>query len=199
MDSTAPRPGTILIEYIPLRSVEKMFNSIHVVVVSIMPHAQSYNCVLIKKKSILWDTDLCMIRYSNDYIFGTLKMLPTFYQWTVENATSEEDRFYRYLRTLFDSLRRQAVYGGPLNKFAAENRTGPDFSTIYGLVQCTPDLTSEDYSDCLNKVAQNVIPGCCQRKKGFSFFTPGCIFSVWNVSILQLHSSTNTTNIDTTR
>ncbi|KAL2484110.1 putative receptor-like protein kinase [Forsythia ovata] len=172
MDSTTPRPKTIPIEYNPLPSVEEMFNSMHVVVVSIIPHAKSYNCVLIKKKTVLWDSDLCMIRYSNEYIFGTLETSPRIYWWNMNNVTNQE-KFNKDLRALLDCLRGHAAYGFP-KKFAAANGTGPDILTIYGLVQCTLDLTSEDCRGCLIQVA-NVIPNCCNGKQGFAIFTPNCI------------------------
>ncbi|KAJ0837082.1 putative Gnk2-like domain-containing protein [Helianthus annuus] len=56
-----------------------------------------------------------------------------------------------------DRLRIEAAAGGPLLKFATFNITGPDFSTIYGLVQCTPDLSEQVCSDCL-EAAVNRIP-----------------------------------------
>ncbi|KAL2559687.1 Cysteine-rich receptor-like protein kinase 10 [Forsythia ovata] len=100
-----------------------------------------------QKKAILWErSDMCMIRYSNEYIFGTLKTFPRFGGWNVNNVTSKEE-FNKDLKTLLDSLRDQAAYGGSLKKFAAAIGTGPDILTIYGLVQCTPDLTSEDYNE----------------------------------------------------
>ncbi|KAL2467213.1 Cysteine-rich receptor-like protein kinase 10 [Abeliophyllum distichum] len=127
-----------------------------------------------QKKAILWDqSDKCMIRYSNEYIFGTLETFPRFYGWNLKNVTSKEE-FNKDLKTLLDSLRDQAAHGGSLKKFAAAIGTGPDILTIYGLVQCTPDLTSEDCRDCLIQVA-NVIQGCCSGKEGFGILTPSCI------------------------
>ncbi|KAL2484002.1 Cysteine-rich receptor-like protein kinase 10 [Forsythia ovata] len=106
-----------------------------------------------QKKAILWDrSDKCMIRYSNNYIFGTLETFPQFYGWNVKNVTSKEE-FNKDLKTLLDSLRSQAAYGGSLKKFAAAIGTGPDILTIYGLEQCTPDLTSDDYVQADNEIS----------------------------------------------
>ncbi|XP_022845316.1 cysteine-rich receptor-like protein kinase 29 [Olea europaea var. sylvestris] len=118
-------------------------------------------------------SDWCMLRYSNEYIFGTLATSPMVYRRNLNNVTSPDD-FYRDLRTLLDDLRSRAANGDSLKKFASGNRSGPDFLTIYGLVQCTPDLTSEDCSECLNQVTQ-VIPGCCTGSPGFGAFAPSCL------------------------
>ncbi|KAK1425056.1 hypothetical protein QVD17_20399 [Tagetes erecta] len=72
--------------------------------------------------------------------------------------TSDVDRFNSDLRQLMDKLRGEAAAGGPLLKFATGSMpSGPDFTTIYGLVQCTPDLSQRVCSDCL-EAAINRIP-----------------------------------------
>ncbi|CAI9787897.1 unnamed protein product [Fraxinus pennsylvanica] len=115
----------------------------------------------------------CMLRYSDEYIFGTLVTFPDFYTWNTKNV-SDPDDFFQDLTTLLNNLQSQAAYGGSLKKFAAANRTRPDSLTIYGLMQCTPDLPSEDCRDCLIQVSQ-VIPRCCNGKPRFGIFTPSCI------------------------
>ncbi|KAM7500911.1 hypothetical protein LguiA_025325 [Lonicera macranthoides] len=69
------------------------------------------------------------------------------------------------LRTLMDTLRSQAPAGGPPRKFAAGNIYGLDFLTIYGLVQCTPNLSLDDCNICLDGAARG-IPGCCGGRRG---------------------------------
>ncbi|KAJ0837069.1 putative Gnk2-like domain-containing protein [Helianthus annuus] len=56
-----------------------------------------------------------------------------------------------------DRLIGEAAAGGPLLKFATGKITGPDFATIHGLVQCTPNLSEQVCSDCL-EAAVNQIP-----------------------------------------
>ncbi|KAJ0439129.1 putative Gnk2-like domain-containing protein [Helianthus annuus] len=58
---------------------------------------------------------------------------------------------------LMDRLIGEAAAGGPLLKVATGNITGPDFATIHGLVQCTPNLSEKVCSDCL-EAAVNQIP-----------------------------------------
>ncbi|KAJ0444110.1 putative protein kinase RLK-Pelle-DLSV family [Helianthus annuus] len=93
----------------------------------------------------------CFLKYSNETRNTNEVALPN-----LQN-TSNVDRFNAALRELMDRLRGEAAAGGPLLKFATGNITGPNFSTIYGLMQCTPDLPEQACSDCL-EAAVNRIP-----------------------------------------
>ncbi|KAF7811117.1 putative receptor-like protein kinase [Senna tora] len=109
--------------------------------------------------------DECMLRYSNRSILGGLLDDDfSMYLWNVNNAT-EVERFNEVVRELLDSLRGKAAGGDSLRKFAAANQTGPSFQTVFGAVQCTPDLSEQDCSDCLVK-AISEIPNCCETKRG---------------------------------
>ncbi|XP_028093389.1 cysteine-rich receptor-like protein kinase 26 [Camellia sinensis] len=113
------------------------------------------------KEAIIW-YDECMLRYSNESINGTLTEWPKIYMWNTGNATST-NQFKQDLRALLDNLRNQAASSSGPRKFAAANTTGPDFQTIFGLVQCTPDLTERECSNCLLN-AEGDIPTCCDGK-----------------------------------
>ncbi|KAL9992067.1 putative protein kinase RLK-Pelle-DLSV family [Helianthus debilis subsp. tardiflorus] len=93
----------------------------------------------------------CFLKYSNETGNPDDVALPS------PQNTSNVDRFNGALRELMDRLRGEAAAGGPLLKFATGNITGPNFSTIYGLMQCTPDLPEQACSDCL-EAAVNRIP-----------------------------------------
>ncbi|CAA2967485.1 receptor kinase At4g00960 [Olea europaea subsp. europaea] len=127
-----------------------------------------------QKQAIIWvRADQCMVRYSNESIFGQLATDPR-HEWYVVFDSPSREEFNRDLRTLLDNLRRQAVYGGASKKFAATKSAAPDGLTLYGLVQCTPDLSSDDCSDCLIQVAE-IIPRCCNGKQGFGVYCPSCL------------------------
>ena len=116
--------------------------------------------------------DFCMLRYWNRSIFQNRADSPGF---TLSNPTNVSNmaRFNDDLRTLMDTLRSQAAAGGPLRKFAAGNISGPDFLTIYGLVQCTPDLSLDDCNTCLDGAARG-IPGCCGGRRGGQVVRTSC-------------------------
>ncbi|KAK6124434.1 hypothetical protein DH2020_041811 [Rehmannia glutinosa] len=140
-----------------------------------------------QKQAMEW-YDQCMLRYSNENILGTLVTSPGVWAWSVMNATSY-DLFKADLGTLLDNLRGRAASGGPLRKVAAANVTAPDFQSIFALVQCTPDLSSEDCSRCLIEAALD-IPSCCDGKRGGRVFWPSCnirfeTYSFYNETRLQ--------------
>ncbi|KAM7500910.1 hypothetical protein LguiA_025324 [Lonicera macranthoides] len=124
-----------------------------------------------QKEAIGW-YDFCMLRYSNRSILQNMEESPAFVMWNMNNVSSVA-QFNEDLRTLIDSLRSRAVDGGPLRKFATGNVSGPDFLTIYGLVQCTPDLSEDACNNCLVGAARG-IPGCCDGKRGGRVIRPSC-------------------------
>ncbi|PWA76602.1 cysteine-rich RLK (RECEPTOR-like protein kinase) 26 [Artemisia annua] len=91
---------------------------------------------------------------------------PWFYVYNYEpENTTNVDWFTGALIPLMDTLRIQASNGGPLKKFASGNTKGPDFTTIYALVQCTPELSKQECNYCLEDII-NRIPNLCNGKVG---------------------------------
>ncbi|KAK4485124.1 hypothetical protein RD792_007736 [Penstemon davidsonii] len=116
-----------------------------------------------------------MLRYSNVNIFGP-GTLWTDIKYPVrlnKDKALSGDQFMRDLKTLLDGLRLQAASGGSLHKVAAGRRTGPDFQTIYAMVQCTPDLSLDECDICLNSAALD-LPRCCNASAGVIVLMPSC-------------------------
>ena len=139
-----------------------------------------------QKEAIGW-YDYCMLRYTFSDIFGIMEDSPTFYMWNTNNVSANYDQFRQDLMTLLDSQIGQAAAGGSLRKFAAGNTTAPNLHTLYLLMQCTPDLSVQVCSDCLNG-AMKLIPECCDGKQGGSVVRPSCnlrfeVFSFYNATV----------------
>jgi len=115
-----------------------------------------------KEASIYYDN--CLLRYSNRSIFGVLDISPDFYMSNLNNAT-EAVEFNRVLDDLLRELKGKAASGDSRRKYATDNDTTMNFQTIYGLVQCSPDLTQTNCNDCLDEAITR-IPTCCDDRRG---------------------------------
>jgi hypothetical protein len=126
-----------------------------------------------QKEAILWPGE-CMIRYSNRSIFGVMENHPVLAMASKINVSAKYvDQFNDDLWSLLESLRSQAVAGGSLRKFAVGNTTAPNSQTLYGLVQCTPDLSEQECNSCLVGTFQG-IPQYCGGREGGRVGTPSC-------------------------
>ncbi|KAJ8549699.1 hypothetical protein K7X08_033406 [Anisodus acutangulus] len=126
------------------------------------------------KKSAVGYYGRCLLRYSNESIIGTVSTDPQQYVYLNANASSP-DEFMQDLRTLLESLRSQASRGS-MRKYASNNTQGPDFQTIFALVQCTADLSAESCINCLS-AGYRSLPTCpCYGKQGLNFRMPSCNF-----------------------
>ena len=119
--------------------------------------------------------DYCLLRYSNQTILGNPQGPGALLLLNTQNA-SDRAGFSRALRPLMNQLRLDAAAGRPLLKFATGNTTGPDFATIYGLVQCTPDITEEDCSGCLEGVISQFTFSYRAAAIGGEALSPNCKF-----------------------
>ncbi|KAL6555229.1 hypothetical protein OROGR_006487 [Orobanche gracilis] len=122
-----------------------------------------------------YEDETCMLRYSNSSIFGQMEVLGpgAYYAWNVRNATNV-DEFNKDLRNLMDRLTSRAASGDSIRKYATESVLGPNNQTIYGLMQCTPDLNGSQCSGCLD-ASISEIPTCCDNRSGGRIVRPSCI------------------------
>ncbi|KZV53291.1 hypothetical protein F511_07585 [Dorcoceras hygrometricum] len=124
-----------------------------------------------QKKAVFWN-ESCTVRYSNTPIYGVLDMKPRILVRNTQNF-SDPERYSADLRQLLDDLRKSAVAGGSLLKVAGNSRTAPDFQVVYGLMQCTPDLSAENCDACLVEAGKN-INGFPAGSRGVRILMPSC-------------------------
>ncbi|PWA88912.1 cysteine-rich RLK (RECEPTOR-like protein kinase) 10 [Artemisia annua] len=116
--------------------------------------------------------EYCSFIYNNATLLGNTD--PWFYTYMSElQNTTNVEWFNGDLTQLMYKLIAQASNGGPLKKFASGNTTGPNFTTIYALVQCTPDLSKELCDGCLDNLT-NKIPDVFNGKAGGTVFSHKC-------------------------
>ncbi|GAU14940.1 hypothetical protein TSUD_47340 [Trifolium subterraneum] len=120
--------------------------------------------------------DSCILRYSDDQIFGVLDTATSNFYY-IEPKTVVEDAFKQKLNILLDELISTAADGDSRKKFAEKSVKVIDKSssneTIYGLAQCMPDLTKQDCSRCLDPVSRS-LSDICQDMKGCLYLGPSC-------------------------
>ncbi|KAL8249215.1 hypothetical protein R6Q59_006083 [Mikania micrantha] len=115
--------------------------------------------------------DYCLLRYSNESILGYTPI--DSYVFLVNNQTVlNVYKFNLALWPLMSKLTNAAARGGDQQKFASGNTTGPDIRRIYGLVQCTPDLSEKECRNCLEDIT-NQIAKYSNRFEG-RIFSPIC-------------------------
>ncbi|KAH0718071.1 hypothetical protein KY285_014102 [Solanum tuberosum] len=100
------------------------------------------------KKSAFGYYESCQLRYSNEYIIGTVSISPQDTLYSGVNASNPDD-FMEDLTTMLESLRSQASRGGK-RKYATNSTRRSGSETIYVLVQCTADLSAESCINCLS-------------------------------------------------
>ncbi|XP_030442478.1 cysteine-rich receptor-like protein kinase 44 [Syzygium oleosum] len=126
----------------------------------------------LQKEAVLYSGN-CIVRYSNASIFDTVMTDPSNLLSNVNDVTSP-DTYNAALQLLLDDLRGKAATGGSLRKYATGN-TSVNFSTIYAMLQCTPDLTEQQCNDCLLTVIAK-LGQCCAGKLGVNIMAPSCQF-----------------------
>ncbi|KAL0012054.1 hypothetical protein SO802_007162 [Lithocarpus litseifolius] len=126
-----------------------------------------------EKEGIMWYMN-CTVRYSNNSIFGVMETKPNEYLATgpSDDLVSKLTEFNEVLSTLFYDLRVGASAGGIFRKVAVGNATYLNH-TIYGLMQCSPDLSEMDCSNCLVE-AQSYNKICCNGSLGVRALAPTC-------------------------
>lgn len=120
-------------------------------------------------EAILWH-DVCMLRYSNSSIFSILAEEPKVFRRS-PFSTRESEKFDSALSGLMNDLARMAVSNNEF--FATKEVNVTSFDRIYGLVQCTQDITAPECHKCLVGCI-NDIPKCCGGQEGGRVLTPSC-------------------------
>jgi Salt stress response/antifungal len=115
-----------------------------------MFHVQS-NCQR-KKDAVIW-LDNCMLRYSNEEFFGEIDSNHTVLLRETRNAANPIE-FDKNVIVLMNKLMNKA-YISPL-LFATGQREIQSVGRLFGLVQCTKDLSGGDCKTCLKTAISQI-------------------------------------------
>nr|POF05713.1 cysteine-rich receptor-like protein kinase 29 [Quercus suber] len=124
-----------------------------------------------EKEGIMWYMN-CTVRYSNNSIFGVMETTPI--KALVSGSVPNVTEFDEVLDTLFYKLRLEASAGGIFRKVAVGNAPYQhNTDTIYGLMQCSPDLSEMACSNCL-VTALDYFQSYCRGRDGARVLAPSC-------------------------
>ncbi|XAR65585.1 Non-specific serine/threonine protein kinase [Bertholletia excelsa] len=117
----------------------------------------------------------CITHYANLSLLGIMSTRPALFVWIQNNITDDLDKFNRALTDLVLNL---SVTAGMATskKFAVGARNYTESGKkVYALVQCTPDLTPSDCSECISGSLDDYRQ-CCKDSLGVNILRPSCIF-----------------------
>ena len=132
-----------------------------------------------EKEAVIW-YDQCLLRYSDQPIFAIPSLTPAKFlpggQRDTGPAVSgkqSDDQFELLLDSMVTAMVAKAANSGLSRKFAAVEQNLTDSETVYGLAQCTPDLTAGDCSKCFMS-AKDAIRSCCGGQRSARLLLPSC-------------------------
>ncbi|XP_059596002.1 cysteine-rich receptor-like protein kinase 44 [Vitis vinifera] len=122
------------------------------------------------KEGTIW-YDECLLRYSSQNFFSSVTLKK---ELSLLNTISASDpiRFNTILGQLMDNISSEAAFSSS-QMFATGEAVVSSLQKIYGLVQCTRDLSKEDCNDCLESSIEK-LSSCCSGKQGGQVISKSC-------------------------
>ncbi|XP_058754101.1 cysteine-rich receptor-like protein kinase 26 [Vicia villosa] len=124
-----------------------------------------------QKEAIMWGGSFTLW-YSNRSIFRIVETKPTTILLSSSPVT-DMDKYNDALNKLMTNLTDKAASGDSRRKYDADKYEYANFETIYGSVQCVPELSSQQCIDCLEAIISE-IPICCNGTTGGRLLEPSC-------------------------
>ncbi|XP_022142208.1 cysteine-rich receptor-like protein kinase 10 [Momordica charantia] len=127
-----------------------------------------------QKEGTGWYHD-CQILYSNNSINGEISIAGAGQTYYNVNTAPDAKGFNEARRELLDGLREKAARGSSIRKSAGGDvkLQAPNTYTIYGLVDCFPDMPFFDCDVCLSRL-QSSLPSCCNGSIGARLVVTSC-------------------------
>ncbi|KAF3771660.1 Cysteine-rich receptor-like protein kinase 19 [Nymphaea thermarum] len=123
------------------------------------------------KSAMVW-YEYCSMSYSDVNFFGMVNNDVCFAVSNID-STLDANIFTSLLRVLLDSLSSNLTSDPSGRLFAIGETRFDDRHKIYGLVQCTRDISASACMNCLS-TAISRIPSCCNGKVGGRVVTASC-------------------------
>ncbi|KAF1861176.1 hypothetical protein Lal_00000595 [Lupinus albus] len=143
----------------------------------------------VEKEAIIW-YDLCMLRYSNQSLNNIVPGVELSDPKSI--ALAELEKFNELLSGLLNALAIKAANSINGKKFATGEVNFTRTMKLYGLVECTPELSLFNCNMCLRSAIASV-PNCCDGKQGARVLLPGCniryeLYPFYNSTNVPVHT-----------
>ncbi|KAF8020205.1 hypothetical protein BT93_G0796 [Corymbia citriodora subsp. variegata] len=149
--------------------------------------------------ALIW-YELCQVRYSFQDFFSNMDYTGKYpYSNSQEKLASDPALYYTYLMYLMKNISTEAAYVNSTRMFVTGQINYSMSQTIYGLVQCTRDMSDNDCYNCLNS-ALGDLKTCCYLREGGMVVSRTCnaryepyrFFNGSTTSVLSFPASTGT-------
>ncbi|XP_056171963.1 cysteine-rich receptor-like protein kinase 15 isoform X1 [Syzygium oleosum] len=129
---------------------------------------------LCNAKDAIISYELCQVRYSFQDFFSNMVYTGKYPDSnSQEKLASDPARFYKYLMYLMNNISNEAAYVKSTQMFVMGQINYSVSQTIYGLVQCTRDMSDMDCNSCLNS-ALGDLKACCYTREGGTVVSRTC-------------------------
>ncbi|MED6180578.1 hypothetical protein PIB30_011339 [Stylosanthes scabra] len=147
------------------------------------------------KEAVIWYNE-CLLRYSDRFFFSTMDEWPR-YQIKIplgDPVVLHSKGFYNALGSIFNGIGNEAALAleASDNQYAVKQAAATAATTVYGLAQCTPDLSAADCRRCIVDAVAEFPRTCCGGSIGGSVMFPSCIVRYETYPFYQ-HSGTSET------
>ncbi|THG21876.1 hypothetical protein TEA_021216 [Camellia sinensis var. sinensis] len=134
------------------------------------------------------------LHYANESFFGTLDVTGNIWKYNAKNVSDDElGWFISVVNDMLHKLSRLAAFNPSYGMYAIGVVNFKDTKTIYALVQCTIDLSSDDCNTCLETAIAN-ISTCCCKSRGARLFSRSCFLRYEFYAFYEDESTNSTEN-----
>ncbi|XP_010529585.1 PREDICTED: putative cysteine-rich receptor-like protein kinase 35 isoform X1 [Tarenaya hassleriana] len=158
-------------------------------------HGFCSNCIQVESAKLIqtcsnqtegfeWQTDdsiACLVRYSNRSFLGSLGSSPHVVFFNAGELNTNLTKFYGIWEGLMTRVVEAASSSNDSASlsnrkyYAVDTAATTAFANIYTLMQCTPDISSADCKECLQKCVGDY-KLCCRQNQGGAIVRPSCLF-----------------------
>ncbi|KAG1331488.1 cysteine-rich receptor-like protein kinase 10 [Cocos nucifera] len=124
-------------------------------------------------EAVVW-YDQCLLRYSNQLSLSQTESSKEIVVWDID-MTIDVPLFQNLVNELLSTIADWAAYNTPRMFATGEVNFTTDFPTIYGLVQCRPDMGAGRCQQCLQEIL-TLIPEWLGQKRGGRVLRVDCNF-----------------------